>query len=216
MFVSSFVWGGAILGGGLSLSILLCPRKTKKNLYNLTWEIMKGYVQLEDFCLKKVKPTLFKDINLDDDGIFKITFFNCETQKYESYIDNIPKINSDWFFIKQKVDNEYKCKIFENIELVDTQIKNYEKTDQLFIQIELKQNNETFDIKEAVEHFMLVRNKLFDRRFLTWLMKYWHNCKLSTNYTIHIIDNNINMIKLDQSQYIILYKNKYDIKDNKI
>ena len=99
MFVSTFVWGGAILGGGLSLSILLCPRKTKKNLYNLTWEIMKGYVQLEDFCLKKVKPTLLKDINLDDDGIFKITFFNCETQKYESVIDNIPKINSDWFFM---------------------------------------------------------------------------------------------------------------------
>ena len=207
----SFFFGAIICGGGLS--ILLCPRKTKYAITSYSWEAMKIYVQLEDFCLKKIKPYFLKDINLDDSGDFKITLYNCNLNSYENYIDVIPSVNTDWFFIKRKIDGEYKCRIFENIELANTQTELFIKTDKLFIQIELKQNNKTFDIKEAVEYFMIEKNKIFNKRFLMWIMEYWFNVKLSDDYKIKIIDSNVNIVNLDKNKYILLYKEEYNIKD---
>ena len=208
---------GSLLFGGLGMSILVCPKKTKKKLYNTTWEIAKGYVKLEDFCLNIIKPNLCQSLQFLKKGEakeYQITFHNSETNKYEMYIDQIPYIKSNWMFVKRKIGKNTRCKIFENIELLTTSKEYFEEIKNPFFEVELEQNNERIDLKESLEYFMINKNKILDTLFLRWVLKYWFGEKLANKYKIHIIDSDVNIFVLQSNQYIILNKNKYDIKDN--
>ena len=154
---TTFVCGSLLFGGGLGISILVCPKKTKKTIYNTAWKMAKGYVKLEDFCLNSIKPNLckqFEHLKKVKAKEYQITFHNSETNKYEMYIDQIPYIKSDWMFVKRKVGKHIKCKIFENIELLTTNEEYFEKINNPFIQVELEQNGETLEIhKYLKEHY---------------------------------------------------------------
>ena len=49
------------------------------------------------------------------------------------------------------------------------------KTDKLFIQIELKQNDRIYDIHEYISNFYIENNEILDKVFLEWFMKEFYS-----------------------------------------
>ena len=68
------------------------------------------------------------------------------------------------------------------------------------------------EIHQNLHYFFLKGNKIFDKNFLKWYMKYWFKKDLEENYKLHIIDNSVNIFTIDHNQYIILGEKDYDIK----
>ena len=88
-------------------------------------------------------------------------------------------------------------------------------TDYKFISCELHCNDENKEKQKLSitlnEYDYYVGNKLFTN---DWVKNYCqsNNIDMPSNYSICFIDNNINTIKIDLEQYIILDKNNYIIK----
>ena len=57
-----------------------------------------------------------------------------------------------------------------------------------FLQVEFEQNEKKKEIHEHLHYFYVKGNKLFDKNFLKWYLKYWFQVDLSDNYILHIID----------------------------
>ena len=85
------------------------------------------------------------------------------------------------------------------------------KTDKLFIQIELKQNDRIYDIHEYISNFYIENNEILDKVFLEWFMKEFYSTKLEDNYELNIIDKEINIFKLKKDEKVILTKESYKI-----
>ena len=69
------------------------------------------------------------------------------------------------------------------------------------------------EIHEHLHYFYVKGNKLFDKNFLKWYLKYWFQIDLEDDYKLNIIDHEINIIQLNPDQHIILEDNgNYSIK----
>ena len=73
-----------------------------------------------------------------------------------------------------------------------------------FMQIDYEDENNKIEIQGELEKFYVKDNKLFDKEFLEWYMEYYYQTKISDNYTIHILDENIKMFKINKDQYIVI------------
>ena len=85
------------------------------------------------------------------------------------------------------------------------------KTEKLFIQIELKQNDKIYDIHEHISKFYIENNEILDKVFLEWFMKEFYSTKLEDTYELNIIDKEINIFKLKKDEKVILTKESYKI-----
>lgn len=85
------------------------------------------------------------------------------------------------------------------------------KTEKLFIQIELKQNDKIYDIHEYISNFYIENNEILDKVFLEWFMKEFYSTKLEDTYELNIIDKEINIFNLKKDEKVILSKETYKI-----
>ena len=80
----------------------------------------------------------------------------------------------------------------------------------------MEQNGKKKEIHEFLHYFYLKENKILDTEFLKWYMKYWYKMKLEDNYTLHIIDSDINLLTLKPEQYILIGDRNYTILPSKL
>ena len=128
----------------------------------------------------------------------------------------------------KKYEKKLKKKKTTDLELVLTKInkKTYYKTinstdslpateflplDKQFIQVELEQNDKKFCIHEYLDSFYLVNNTLFTTAWLKWYLQRFFNEKLEDTYTIHIIDKDVNLFKINESQQVMLNSDGYEV-----
>ena len=78
----------------------------------------------------------------------------------------------------------------------------------MFLQIEIEQNEEKTDIQDNLEFFFLEKNKILDKTFLIFYMYFFYNYELQPDYKLHIIDHSVNIITLDNTQYVVLICSK--------
>ena len=224
MFFLYYLFASGTLGASALGFYYLYDRNGAEGLmYSATWKCVTLYARVEDFYYKRISPTitsLFESENNSFESTFvrtdlssnktdKITIHNLDTDKYE-ILDNVTdNINFDWGFKRKKINNDFKCRIFEDWESINNDFKNIEKP---FLQVELEQNGEKKEIHEYLHYFYLDGNKILDKAFLKWYMNYWYQMDLANTYKLHIIDNNINIFTLGTDEYIILNDNAYDIK----
>ena len=88
----------------------------------------------------------------------------------------------------------------------------FTKTDKPFIQVELEQNNKTFEIHKFLKEHYFEGNKILDKGFLQWYLSYYSLGTLADEYTLKIIDKNIEMFTMDKNQYILLSGDGYKCK----
>lgn len=123
-------------------------------------------------------------------------------------------LNHDTFIIHKIEYNNiiYYC---NNFILLNPELKN-NYTTYSFILIQITSNNNTYDLtkflKNSYDNYYIINNILFDINFMNWIIINKYNINLY-NYTIDIIDNNVENIKLTPNNYIKLNLNNYEIID---
>ena len=85
----------------------------------------------------------------------------------------------------------------------------FTKIDKPFIQVELEQNNKTFEIHKFLKEHYFADNKILDKEFLQWYLSYYSLGTLADEYTLKIIDKNVEMFNMDKNQCILLSKDGY-------
>jgi len=120
----------------------------------------------------------------------------------------IPPIN-DLLFFKKKIEGDIYCKrISEKEDISNLQIVPVKKQ---FIQVELKYDDKSVDIHEHLPQFYVQDNHILDELFLKWYMKFWFCLDLPVEYTVNIIDNDVNIFILSSRQSVIFKDDKYVI-----
>lgn len=123
------------------------------------------------------------------------------------------KIFSSFIIIEHNVylDEKY-LKYYEIVttkydsynEFMNIHNKYLEVSEYKFISAELKLDDKSYII--PIEQFMVVSNTLFFKEFNMWLITYFFKLKYTSNYSIHLIDNNVNMLN---NQQITILNNDY-------
>jgi hypothetical protein len=185
------------------------------NLINIYWFIMKLIVQLcnhlnEFYNLITVcYYSTFNSICLIKNSKIIQTFRN---------INEIKNYTDQWDYIiyKTKYDNKLLTSIYNNYNDISSNYENHEPCKYEFIFVNLKINNNIYDITKILKNnnsYYYVNNSiLFDKSFINWLIIYHLKLqKIDNDYSISLFDNNADKINITNKQYIKLYKNDYEI-----
>jgi hypothetical protein len=199
------------------------------NLYNLSYNI----IYIVSLCQIKVNK-LIKKINHFIEHKDNDIIIECfENGKLENcfYLSDYSDINDIYKLIEIynyniasfKVDDTiYKC-ILKNEQKIDFKelLDNRELYSLIsslrFISLNVKYNEENFKInlKDENNNYYIVNNEI-DKQFIQYYLE--HKLNISTDkdnfiYTIELVDNNVNFINLKDSDSIVIYKDKYVIKN---
>ena len=113
----------------------------------------------------------------------------------------------DLLFYRRLISNKTYCKRINETEDINTlEILPVKKP---FLQVELKYKDKSLDIHEHLNTFYVRDNHILDKIFLQWYVKYWFLLDLDDEYTINIIDQDVNMFTLNPTQSILLEDDKY-------
>ena len=104
-------------------------------------------------------------------------------------------------------NNEYYKIIDENAQVKNLSFLPIEKQ---FIQVELEQNNNKKCIHTYLDKFYLTDNKLFTKAWLKWYLSKFFNETLEDDYSIHLIDKDVNLFKITNKEYILLTSQNYE------
>tara|TARA_A100001011_G_C14224119_1_gene805803 strand:- start:738 stop:1424 length:687 start_codon:yes stop_codon:yes gene_type:complete len=131
----------------------------------------------------------------EDMNNYLIAYMECEKEKKTYY---------------RQIENTEK-------EDISDELFNYELNvvPRQFLQIELQLNNESkHDIHEHISHYYVKGNTLFGEDFVMYYMKKWYNMDLTEddlkNFRLNIIDKDINMLNLSNTDRLVLNDSSYD------
>ena len=227
-FLYYFACSGLVSAAGFGLYYLVDERNAKALMSKATWYTMRTYVQVNEYFHETIKDSDEDDDNLNEEDIEEEE--EVATDKYIHYsMEPGESIISS--YVNEEIREEIKKKHTTDLELVVTKINNkrYYKTinsseslpiteflplEKQFIQVEIEQNNKKQCIHEYLDRFYLVNNKLFTKAWLKWYMKRFFNENLEDNYTIHIIDKDVNLFKIKETESVLLLADVYEICKN--
>lgn len=159
-------------------------------LINNTGDVVKKY------GINEVEEINMKDNHVPDYSFIIYFWSSSHDDKYNSYIlrfNSLKNFNDRFEFCKYKflaprVHIEY-----------DNERITYELSNQF------SKNN-----------YFITDNILFDRAFISWMLKEYYNYTLkeNTHYSIDFIDNKMNFITLNDRKYVVLNKMDYNISNN--
>jgi len=87
-----------------------------------------------------------------------------------------------------------------------------------FIDIKVSYNDKTYNIDFSSDNnYYIVGNILFDRAFIKWYCKTFHNVTIDDDddYICNILDNSVTFIQIDSSAHIVIGLDDYTIENTK-
>ena len=221
-FLYYFACSGLVSVTGFGLYYLVDERNAKALMSKATWYTMRTYVQLNEYFSEAIKDSDDDDMNeeeIEEEKDVTDKYIHYSMEPEESIISS---------YVNEDIREEIKKTHTTDLELVVTKInnKNYFKTvdssdslpiteflplEKQFIQVEIEQNGTKQCIHEYLDSFYLVNNKLFTKAWLKWYMKRFFSENLEDNYTIHIIDKDVNLFKIKETESVLLLANMYEI-----
>ena len=169
-----------------------------------------------------------RDRNSDDDTsiemveptntiVKKTTFIGYKTSDSTTYTSN--NVENDSYFKdetfdvmliqKETEEGEILYKRVEDKLEVDLDNCSFNKVDKPFLQVEIEvTTNERTAIHKNLSGFYIQGNKLLDKSFLKWYMSEFYSINLDSEYTIHLIDTDINMLKMNSNEHVKLKEEK--------
>ena len=117
-----------------------------------------------------------------------------------------------YFCSEEKKDNNCTNLPFNIIERNGLSQVYYPKLEQAnysFLQVQIEIDGEKHEVD--AKSFMVIGNRLFDRPFTSWLIREIHDIELpdDKHYLVHIMDHEVNIIKLSPKEYIEVNKDNY-------
>ena len=221
---------GAISTIGYGLLYCYDKRMAEDLATQVSWNSVRAYhkINLEINNLKRLyiqktrtRTSLSDDdekqeeyaITLEEDteNIEFIGYNTKDNTTYKSYnIVNNDYINDNNFelmFLKKIEKGEVLYKRLNDKNEININIK-MKKIDKPFIQIELCQGEMKQSIHKKLESFYIESNKLLDESFLNWYVRTFYSILLEDEYSLRIIDSDINMFNIVKGQFVNLNENK--------
>jgi len=197
--------------------LIAAPFYIGYNLYNgeyndFLFGLMLKKVKYELYFTRKIENLLKEDSDSDiEDEIDEyIINYNGEIMLHSSIDEPIDKC-SEYplkLYIKtiNEVKNIYRLNTDDNCNKDLELSKMFEnKLDSPFLQVELNQGGEKTLLDNGLSDFYFNGNKILDEIFLKWFLDYYnYGIDLEYEYSIKIMDNNINFVELSKNDYVIL------------
>jgi hypothetical protein len=184
----------------------LYPNTTKRILFNS--------VKVYHYIKREINNT-FQSLEYDSIPMTELT---KEKREYNTYLgykvcdDTTHECNnrSDYFnneifdlmivIHKNEFENEEYYRILS--EKNDIEKCEFKKSSPLFLQVEIEQLGERKSIHEFLKPFYLDGNVILSKTFLEWYLKKFYYTNLDENYKLHLIDTNVNLFSIDNTQEI--------------
>jgi len=192
-------------------------------LSRATWHGMKTYIQINEYLtgylneIEKIGDEIISNnmVNTDEERDRYIHYSMKPDESIVSSFVNeqtrqeIRQANkTDLELVQTKINDDKYYKILEETDVLP--IKEYQPLEKLFIQVELEQKNKKLCIHEHLDNFYLVGNKLFTKPWLKWYLNKFYNEELEEEYTLHIIDKDVNIFTISASDHILLTVSGYE------
>lgn len=198
------------LSGSLCLSLVGLTYHFNRPLFNqtvakVTWNGLNVYHDITTFVSAFYnEATPVKDIveDVSKNTILSYSLLDGST----SMTSYIPPMHDLLFYRRLISDKTYCKRINEDEDINTLEITPVKKP---FLQVELKYKEKSLDIHEHLNAFYVRDNHILDKLFLQWYVKYWFLLDLDDEYTINIIDQDVNMFTLNPTQSILLEDDKY-------
>jgi len=202
----------------------------KKQSYTYGWQILEKVSKCETvisnvwYKYKVYLPSLFNNSNQrlifvkDGEEIVKLSF--------NSFILKLRNkdISADYDFILHHIPIE----TIDKYDTYDSCYKRYAKvtdiTESRFVKspkciefttvvLSIKNSDKTYCIDYGGSQFNINGNRLYDRLFLKWVLKKYHNLSLTDNddYTLGFIDHNMNYITVPTNSHLLIENDDYKI-----
>ena len=144
--------------------------------------------------------------------LYLICIFENGTKEIHTNLNNYTQC--ELAFIKQTIYNknnfiEYYKRVYNTSQLNNNDLHNL-KTKNNIMSIYVKINGKEYLIKN--EQFNLLGNIILDKPFLKWYLYQHYNVKDIDNYIITILDNDVNLHELNNSNYILIEQDSFKIK----
>lgn len=215
----SLLFGGSLF----ALAYFYVNPTTLKNITTtISWCSVRSYhtvnLYLSDYNTPNVERI---ENNIEEEEVTKIKFEGINGEGGFEYfeIDENEIIKTDELsdFKILFVEHEENGKIYYESVSNDVDIKSLfekgvETVKRQFLQIELEQDDEKIDIHEHISKYYVKNNTLFSKLFMNYYMEKYYEEPIKDRYKINIIDKEITLLNIDETQELILTENGYKIK----
>ena len=216
-----------LFGGGLfALAYFYVNPNSLKNLTtNISWYSVRTYHTLNlyfnDYNTSHVPKIEYKSEEEEEENEIKFEGINNQDEIEQFEIcesENLENVNLSDFkilFVEQEKEGKiYYENVSNDVDLKLLFDKDPEVVKRQFLQIELEQSEEKTDIHEHISKYYVNNNVLFSKIFMDYYMEKYYEKTMKNKYKINIIDKDIKLLSIDETQELILTENGYKI--NKI
>jgi len=218
-----------VLGAGFGAYYMYDSEAAHLTAIQLTWNAIYYYIKLKDYCktpVKKVHKKLPKD-NVDEkSNIIKqhqslVYYVGSEKNTYitdvltEKSLELIQATNPLIMFLRTQYKHMVYFKRTQNPMASDTEYLTL--VERPFIQVEFfETDKKAIDIHSHLGAFYVEGNTILDVAFLKWYLQYYYDRSSFGEYTLKIIDKDVNMFTLNNAQHILIKDGGYTIIDEKV
>ena len=220
-----------LFGGGLfALAYFYVNPDSLKNITtNISWYSVKTYhtlnIYFSDYYnvpeVEKIKYKSDEEEEEEEENEIKLEGINSddEIECFEiTESENMEDIDISDFkilFVEHETDGKIYYENVENdVDLRQLFEKEIEIVKRQFLQIELEQGDEKIDIHEHISKYYVKNNILFSKLFMEYYMEKYYEKTIKSNYKINIIDKDIKLLSIDETQSLILTENGYELNKN--
>ena len=215
-----------VLGAGFGAYYMYDPDAAQLTAMYLTWNAIHCYVKLTDLfkpTVKKVQEKQINDAVADKKQVTQkphqsiVYYVEDEKNTYitdsitEKSFEHIQSTNPLIMFLRTR----YNCGM---IYFKRTQNPLANATEYLtlqerpFIQVEfIESGQDALDIHSKLAPFYVEGNIILDVAFLKWYLHNYYDRPAFGEYTLKIIDKNVHMFTLDNTQHILIQDGGYTV-----
>jgi hypothetical protein len=215
----SFIFGGGLFALAY---FYINPESIKTISTNISWYSVRSYHTLNLYWSDYNKSNVVEKIEYksEEEEINKINLEGINGDGEFEYFEIEENENmtneelSDFkiLFVEHEEDGKiYYENISNDINIESLFERGVEPVKRQFLQIELEQGDEKVDIHEHISKYYVKNNALFSKIFMEYYMEKYYENPVKDGYKINIIDKDITLLSIDETQKVVLTENGYKI-----
>ena len=179
---------------------------------SVLWIALTNFLGENKLIVTVIVIGIYKDGTIVNQIIMNRHNYNNSLNTIE---ESVNKENYDFIIVTDKKDD---CKQFNKIHYnkIPPTLDDYKHSNIRFFTLDLSYKNETYSIdllNESGNHYIV--NNVLNKEFFNYYLTNILNIEIDENnfnYKVVLVDHNVNMVELTETDYLIIKENDYEIK----